>query len=122
MWTYKVDPLIEAVRDISSKYYIPQTNVSMNEAMIRFHGCSQDTFKMSNKPTDEGYKTFCLADYGYIFDFRMTSRSEPTPGVKDIDNLSSTSSTVFSFAMSLPYKYKVFIIYMDNYFATYHCF
>ena len=86
--------------------------------MIRFYGRSRDTFKMPNKPINEGYKAFCLADRSYIFDFRMVSRSEPTPGVEDINNLSSTSSTVFSLAMSLPYKHKVFTIYMDNFFCN----
>ena len=68
-WTYKVDPLLEAVHQASSKYYTPQTNVSIDEAMIRFCGRSRDTFKMPNKPIGEGYKAFCLADHGYLFDF-----------------------------------------------------
>ena len=50
---------------------------------------------MPNKPTGEGYKAFCLADHGYLFDFHMASRSQSTPGVEDIDNLSRTFSTVF---------------------------
>ena len=115
-WTYKVDLLLEAVRQASSKYYTPQTNVSIDEAMIRFCGRSRDTFKMPNKPIGEGYKAFCLADRGYLFDFRMASRSQSTPGVEDIDNLSRTSSTVLSLAMSLPYQHQAFVIYMDNYF------
>ena len=68
-WTYKVDPLLEAVHQASSKYYTPQTNVSIDEATIRFCGRSRDTFKMPNKPIAEGYKAFCLADHGYLFDF-----------------------------------------------------
>ena len=79
-WTYKVDPLLEAVRQASMKYYTPGTNVNIDGAMIRVCGRSCDTFKMPNKPTDEGYKVFCLADHGCVFDFRMASRSNPTPG------------------------------------------
>ena len=115
-WTYKVDPLLEAVRQASSKYYTPQTNVSIDEVMICFCGRSWDTFKMPNKPIGEGYKAFCLADCGYLFDFRMVSQLQSTPGVEDIDNLSHTSSTVLSLAMSLPYQYQAFVIYIDNYF------
>src|SRR5436305_11236726 len=84
--------------------------------MIRFCGRSRDTFKMPDKPIGEGYKAFCLADRGYLFDFCMASRSQSTPGVEDIDNLSCTSSTVLSLAMSLPYQHQAFVIYMDNYF------
>src|SRR2546429_7284261 len=86
--------------------------------MIHFCGHSQDTFKMPNKPIGEDYKVFCLADRGYIFDFRMASCSKPTPGVESVDNLSNTSAMVFSLAMSLLYKHKAFTIYMDNYFSN----
>ena len=55
--------------EASSKYYTPRTEVSIDEAMIRFHGRSRDTFKMPNKPIDEGYKVFCLADRGYVLIF-----------------------------------------------------
>ena len=48
----------------------------------------------------------------------MASRSRPTPGVERVDNLSNTSAMVFSLAMSLLYKHKVFTIYMDNYFSN----
>src|SRR5436305_154962 len=117
-WTYKVDPLLEAVRQASMKYYTPGTNVNIDGAMIRVCGRSCDTFKMPNKPIDEGYKVFCLADHGYVFDFRMASRSNPTSGVEEIDNLSPTSSTVFGLVTSLPYKHRAFVIYMDNYFTN----
>src|SRR5438270_12901873 len=73
---------------------------------------------MPNKRIDEGYKVFCLADRGYVFDFHIASWSESTPGVEDIDNLSCTSSTVFSLAISLPYKYLAFNIYINNFFSN----
>ena len=60
---------------------------------------------MPNKPIGEGYKVFYLADHGYLFDFRMVSQSQSTPGVEDINNLSCTSSTVLSLAMNLPYQH-----------------
>ena len=117
-WTYKVELLLEAVHQASMKYYTPRTNVSIDEAMVRFCGHSRDTFKMPNKPIDEGYKAFCLVDCGYVFDFHFTSRTRKTPGVKDTDGLNNTSATVFSLAMSLPYKHQAFTIYMDNYFSN----
>ena len=86
--------------------------------MIRFHGRSRDTFKMLNKLIDEGYKIFCLVNHGYVFDFRMALRLEPTPRVEAIDNFSRTSSTVLSLAMSLSYKHYSFNIYMDNFFSN----
>ena len=85
---------------------------------MHFCSCSCNTFKMLNKPIDEGYKAFCLVDCGYVFDFHFTSRTRKTPGVKDTDGLNNTSATVFSLAMSLPYKHQAFTIYMDNYFSN----
>ena len=57
-----MEPLLETVRQASSKYYTPGTEVSIDEAMIHFCGCFQDIFKMPNKLIDEDYKVFCLAD------------------------------------------------------------
>jgi hypothetical protein len=93
-WTYKVNPLLDAVRSALMKYYTPQTNVSIDEAMIRFSGRSRDTFKMLNKPIDEGYKAICLADRGYIFDFRMPSRSRTTPEIKNIFTISEINCLI----------------------------
>ena len=91
-------------------------NISINKAMIHFHGHSRDTFKMPNKLIDEDYKVFCLTDRGYVFDFRIASWLEPTPRVEAIDNFSRTFFTVLSLAISLPYKYYSFNIYIDNFF------
>jgi Transposase IS4 len=86
-WIYKVNPLLNVVRSASSKYYVPQINVSINEAMIRFSGRSRDTFKMLNKPINEGYKAIYVIDRGYIVNFRMPSRTHSTPEVEDINGL-----------------------------------
>ena len=106
-----MEPLLETVHQASSKYYTPGTEVSIDEAMIHLCGRSRDTFKMPNKPIDEGYKAFCLANREYIFDFHIASHLRPTPGVERIDNLSNTSAIVFSLAMSLPYKQSVYHLY-----------
>ena len=90
----------------------------MSVLMARFCGCSRDTFKMLNKPIDEGYKAFCLVDYSYVFDFHFISRTRKTPSVEDTDSLNNTSATVFSLAISLLYKHQAFTIYMDNYFSN----
>lgn len=55
--------------------------------MMRFGGCFRDIFKILNKSIDEGYKIFCLADRGYIFDFRMSLRSSKTSEVESIKGL-----------------------------------
>jgi hypothetical protein len=86
--------------------------------MIRFYGRSRDTFKMPNKSINEGYKAIYLADRGYIFDFRMPSRSRTTLGVKNIAGLNQTSILVYNLTMSLLYDHYSFNIYMDNFFSN----
>src|SRR3982074_2294370 len=100
------------------EYYVPESNVSIDEVMMRFSRRSRDTFKIPSKLIDKGYKAFCLADRGYVFDFRMASRTNPTPDIEDIDNLSRISSTVLSLAKTLPYQHRAFTIYMDNLFTN----
>jgi hypothetical protein len=43
-------------------YRMPSTNVSVDKAMIRCTGHSQDTYKMHNKPIQQCFKFYCLAD------------------------------------------------------------
>lgn len=69
LWHDKVDPLLEKLHQYSQAYRIPQSNVTIDEAMMRFLGRSIDTCKMPGKPIEIGYKFRCLTDHGYVWDF-----------------------------------------------------
>ena len=45
---------------------MPSLNVAVDEMMEAFTGRSAHTIKMSNKPIGEGYKTWAIADRGYV--------------------------------------------------------
>lgn len=63
-WHTKVDPLITQVMLASRTLQMISSYASIDEAMIRYTGHSRDTFKMKHKPTQEGFKMFCLASAG----------------------------------------------------------
>ena len=69
-----MEPLLSTFRAASQRYYIPRTEVAIDEIMVRFHGRSSDTCKMLNKPIKQSHKIFALADQGYIWHFQLSSR------------------------------------------------
>lgn len=53
---------MDHVRKTSKTFVqLPGLNLALDE-MIRFTGRSVETHRLKNKPVDEGYKFFCLAD------------------------------------------------------------
>lgn len=114
----KVEPLSTKLAEDFNKYYIPATNVSVDEMIVRFSGRSTHTVRIKGKPTPEGYKMLALCQAGYTYSFLYTSRIIPTPGVQKIGQLTPTSSAVVHLAKTLPYQTRSFNIYMDNYFSN----
>jgi len=83
-WFPKLEPLNRIIRDRCQKYYLPASNVTVDEMMIRFGGKSYHTYRMPSKPIKEGYKVFALCDTGYTYDWLYASRSESVAGLEVI--------------------------------------
>jgi Transposase IS4 len=73
-WWYKLDPLASYFQEAAEKYYQPGSNISIDETMIRCFGRTKHTIKMPNKPIQQGYKIFALAEHSYIWTFTWSSR------------------------------------------------
>lgn len=94
--------------------------------MIRYTGQSKDTYKMPNKPIDQGYKFHCYAYAGYIHDFTPTSNQcGPDPisgsGYPEIECMSITSQLVFELIQAncaFPACDQAFDIYIDNFYVN----
>ena len=114
----KVEPLLSHICDTSKKLYIPSSNVSVDEMMVRFSGRSNHTIRIRGKPTPEGYKIFALCDHGYTYTFLPSSRVYKNEEVSIVDGNTYTGSVVLHLALQLPYKRKPFNIFMDNYFSS----
>jgi len=125
LWHGKVDLLLTQLREASKKYRTPQSNITIDEAMIRFMGRSVDICKMPSKPIEIGYKFHCLADHGYVWDFWPQSGTkdgydplpptaiQPTPG-----RLTPTGAMCLHLAKQLPYQAMAFNLDTDNYYTT----
>ena len=74
-WYGKIKPAFDQLWLASQTYRIPSSNVTINEAMLWFTGHSIHITKMPNKPVEQGYKIFALADKGYVWDFHPYSNA-----------------------------------------------
>lgn len=117
LWHGKIDPLLDQLRQSSQSLRVLSPNVSIDEAMIRCTGRSLDTYKMPNKPIEQGFKFHCLADHGYIWDFHPTSNQAGPNPVPIIDGLTPTGEVVYHLANQLP-KRKTWHVFLDNYYTS----
>jgi len=118
-WFQKLEPVNSILQSRCQQYYLPASNVTVDEMMIRFGGRSYHTYRMPSKPITEGYKVFALCDVGYTYSWIFASRSNSFNGLIHQEGLTPTGSTVFQLASSLPYSSGLhFNIYMDNYFPS----
>jgi hypothetical protein len=123
-WHAKVDPLLQQIKTAAQNYRLPGKNMTFDEAMVRFTGRSSDITKMPNKPIEQGYKIFCLAFLGYVYDFHMSSNALGLDPVDKevflVPGLSNTGRMVLHMVRRLHKKHrtKAWNIAMDNYFTT----
>ena len=62
----KLRPLSNHLSQLSKTLWKPRTNLSIDEAMARCLGRTNETVRIPSKPTPEGFKIWVLADSGYI--------------------------------------------------------
>lgn len=92
--------------------------MAYDEMMVRFEGRGKHTYRMPNKPITEGYKIFALCDYGYTWNWLLTSRICGIAELNSYNGLTSTASGVYQLSVSLPYQHRQYNIYMDNLFSS----
>jgi hypothetical protein len=113
----KLELLLSHVRNVSKKLYIPNSNVSVDEMVIRFSGRSVHTIRIKNKPIPESFKILSLCDAGYTYTFLPTSRIVPSDVAK-VGGLSQIGRQVYHLIEQLLYHQLLFNVYMDNYFTS----
>jgi len=131
-WYKKLEPMASMLANRFRSAYMPSSNCSIDEMMVRFTGRSKHTLKMPNKPIDEGYKVFAICDHGYTYGFEFCSRVDgasglighspiPPPIPPPIGysrNLTPTSTTCLRLALLLPYRKWHYSIYFDSFFSN----
>ena len=71
---------------------------------------------MPNKPIKQGYKIYGLADHGYVYSFKWSSKLYGLKEITIIEELTNTGSLVHALVDTLPRNSLT--IYMDNYFTS----
>jgi hypothetical protein len=80
-----------------------------DEAMILFTGRPIHITKMTQKLIDDGYKFYCLADKGYVWDFQPSSNAvsvDPIPQKYQISSMNETSQIVYWLMRKLQVKHS----------------
>ena len=72
----KVKPWSTHIKDVSKHWWRPSSNISVDEAMIRFTGRSKDIVRLPNKPDSVDYNIWITADSGFIIDFMYHSKDK----------------------------------------------
>jgi len=101
-WHTKLRPLSSKLQQDFTRLFLPSTDVSVDEMIVRFSGRSKHTVKMKCKPTPEGYKIFALCQAGYTYSFLFYSPFDSIIAVTKLPNISITSSAVAHLAKLFP--------------------
>ena len=122
-WYFKVAPLANLLQARYQHYFLPSSDVAVDEMMVQFTGRSAHTIMLRGKPTPQGYKILALCDHGYTYSFIFTSRTNSFAELNSYlysgqVKLSPTSQAVYQLAYTLPSQQFSFTIYMDNYFSN----
>ena len=67
-----MDPIIFILRQKSVFNWISNTNITVDEVMIKFEGRTSQKVTIPGKPIPTGFKIFALADSGYIYNWECT--------------------------------------------------
>ena len=73
-WWKKLKPLATDIQEISQRYYVSETHVSIDEQLILFKKRSRHTLKMIAKVVDEDFKIYSLCEINYLLTFLFSSK------------------------------------------------
>jgi Transposase IS4 len=74
-WWEKLEPIFSILRQKCSFYWLPSTNLTVDEIMLKFEGRSTQKITIPGKPIPTGFKIFALGDSGYIYNWECTRPS-----------------------------------------------
>jgi hypothetical protein len=90
-WFEKMQPLADRVQANFQRWIILATDTAIDEMMVKFKGCSKDTYRLREKPIKEGYKVFALSEHGYTWAFLFASHVSGTVGFRAWANVRDLS-------------------------------
>ena len=127
---WHLEPVASMIRLACHQSWELSSHLTIDEAIIPFRGNSSHTVKMKNKPIQEGFKNWVLADHGYIWYWLWYSIKDGTegipkrgelvdlPGDHEQIHLATTFATVIRLAQQLPDNSRVYCLFLDNLFIN----
>lgn len=129
VWFQKVSFLVNHVRNLcSSLLRKPGSRLALDEMMVRFKGRSNETHRLKNKPIDEGFKFFVLADSetGFVHYFTPDGRVSGAYGRNEFKPADGSGGKIHHMVLHCVEKVlntfiednQLFCIFFDNYFTA----
>ena len=87
-WYTKLKPLYSDFINSSQTYMVPGRDVSVNEQLILFKGCSRHTMNMGTKAASHGFKIYSLCVQNYLYNFLFTSKASKISLLEKMKGLS----------------------------------
>lgn len=111
---FKLRPLLDCTTETFKKYYLPNRELSIDEAMIRFNGRLYFKQYIRQKPSPWGIKVWCCADpkNGYLLTYDVyTGKTEHTAAGKFIFSF-LLFNFCFTFSLDLVYLFSIFVFFL----------
>jgi Transposase IS4 len=71
-WWDKLEPIFSILREKCALYWLPSTNLTVDEIMLKFEGRTTQKITIPGKPIPTGFKIFALGDSGYTLNWECT--------------------------------------------------
>ena len=85
-----MDSIFSILRQKCFFYWLPSTNLTINEVIFKFKERTTQKITIPDKPIPTGFKIFALGDSGYIYNWEST-RPGLAEGLKDAKKRISVS-------------------------------
>jgi hypothetical protein len=84
-WWKKLGSVLPNLRAKCARYWIPGSNLTVDEIMLKFEGRTSQKVTIPGKPTSQGLKDFALANDGYVLSW-VATRSGKNEDLNDQDH------------------------------------
>jgi Transposase IS4 len=71
-WWDKLEPIFSTLREKCTLYWLPSTNLTVDEIMLKFEGRTTQKITIPGKPISTGFKIFALGDFDYTLNWKCT--------------------------------------------------
>ena len=110
-------PLYTNFLTASQQYLKSESHVSVNEQLILFKERSKHAMNMISKAAEYDFKIYSLCVENYLYSFHFTSKTSKISGLKQVKNMTDSSSVIIQLAKTLPISCQ-YVIYMNNFFTN----